>query len=197
MNHVFHHHSVMVVCILLVAHVAPGCTTVVPISPMDADEGQGLLFGNMHLVWNETEHSAGFKQPVDMKWLIEEETQGKRFLTVYIPTQGPFTLKLPAGSYRVREISFYSRQGVWHSALPTTFQIQPGGCTSLGAWKLQLQTGFFGGWVTREVNSQEPPPHDFQRVVTPDDCPTAQAPLDTSVRRRLKLNFHARDSGRF
>jgi hypothetical protein len=104
-----------------------GCTTVVPVSPIGADEGHGLLFGNMQLVWNETEDSEGFKQPVDMKWWIEEETQGKRYLTAYIPTQGPFTLKLPAGSYRVREISFYSRRGIWHSALPTTFQIQPRG----------------------------------------------------------------------
>lgn len=197
MNPVFHHHSVMVVCILLVAHFAPGCATVAPVTPIGADEGQGLLFGHMHLVWNETEHSDGFGQPVDMKWWIEEETQGKRFLTAYIPTQGPFTLKLPAGSYRVREISFYSPRGVWHSALPTTFQIEPQGCTSLGAWKLQLQTGFFGGWITREVHNQESPHQDFQRIVTPDNCPTAQASLDASVRRPLKLTFHARDSGRF
>jgi hypothetical protein len=197
MSQVFHHHSVMVVCILLVAPFALGCSTVIPVSPIDADEGHGLLFGNMHLVWNETEHSEGFKQPVDMKWWIEEETQGKRYLTVYIPTQGPFTLKLPAGSYRVREMSFYSWRGIWHTALPTTFQIQPRSCTSLGAWKLQLETGSFGGWVTREVDSQELPPQDFQRVIIPDDCPTAQAPLDASVRRRLKLNFHATDPGRF
>ena len=197
MNQVFHHHRVMVVCIFFVVHFTLGCTTVVPVSPIGADEGHGLLFGNMQLVWNETEDSEGFKQPVDMKWWIEEETQGKRYLTAYIPTQGPFTLKLPAGSYRVREISFYSRRGIWHSALPTTFQIQPRGCTSLGAWKLQLQTGFFGGWVTREVNSQEPPPQGFQRVVMPDDCTTAQASLDASVRRPVKLTFHARGSGRF
>ena len=197
MNHVLHHHSVMVLSILLEAHLALGCTTVVPILPVDADEGKGLLFGHMHLAWNETERSEGSKQSVYMKWWIEEETQGKRFLTVYIPTEGPFTLKLPAGSYRVREVSFYSGRGIWHSALPTTFQIRPRGCTSLGAWKLQLQTGFFGGWVRREVYSQEPSPQDFQRVVIPDDCPTAQAPLDASVKRRLKLNFHARDSGRF
>lgn len=173
MNQVFPHHSVVVVCTLIMALFALGCTPLVPISPVDADEGKGLLFGNMQLIWDETEPSEGFKQPADMKWLIEEETQGKRFRTVYIPTQGPFTLKLPAGSYRVREISFYNGQGVWHSTLPTTFQIQPRGCTSLGAWKLQLQTGFFGGWVTREVNSQEPPPQDFQRLVTPEGCPSA------------------------
>lgn len=149
MNPVFPHHSVVVVCIFLVMHVALGCTTVLPVSPVDDDEGKGLLFGHMRLVWNEIETSEGFKQPVDMKWLIEEETQGKRFLTVYIPTRGPFTLKLPPGSYRVREISFYRPRGIWRSALPTAFQIQPRGCTSLGTWKLQLQTGFFGGWVTR------------------------------------------------
>jgi hypothetical protein len=70
MNQVFQHHSVMVVCIFFVVHFTLGCTTVVPVLPIGADEGHGLLFGNMQLVWNETEASEGFKQPVDMKWWI-------------------------------------------------------------------------------------------------------------------------------
>lgn len=187
--------------VLLFAHFPLGCTTVAPVSPLDAvstDENHGVLFGNMHVAWNETDRSEGFKQPIDMKWWIEEETQGKRFVTAYIPTQGPFTLKLPAGSYRVREISFYGRRGIWHSALPTTFQIQPRECTSLGTWKIQLQTEYFGGWITREVfNDQELPYHDLQRVVTANNCQTIQAPLEASVKRPVKLTFHARGSGRF
>ena len=61
MNQVFQHHNVMVVCIFFVVHFTLGCTTVVPVLPIGADEGHGLLFGNMQLLWNETEASEGFR----------------------------------------------------------------------------------------------------------------------------------------
>lgn len=77
--------------------------------------------------------------------------RGKRIVIVDLPTSGPFVVKLPVGSYRVKDISFKGVWGTWHTVLPTAFQVQAGGCTSLGTWYLQRETESFADWITGHV----------------------------------------------
>jgi hypothetical protein len=64
--------------------------------------------------------------------MLEEEAKRKRFVIADLPTDGPFVLKLPTGSYRIKGISFENLWGIWRTMLPTTFVIHPRECTSLG-----------------------------------------------------------------
>jgi hypothetical protein len=123
-----------------------------------------------------------------MKWSLEEETEGKHIVLADLPTAGPFVVKLPAGSYRVKGISFEGLWGTWHTVLPTTFQVQSGGCTSLGTWELQRQTESFADWITGHVLKDLDPTHvELQQVLAGRDCSTlAGSPM------RSKLAFQNR-----
>ncbi|UVT20904.1 MAG: hypothetical protein H8K03_03015 [Nitrospira sp.] len=179
-----------------------GCTTVIkPVPPSEisiAEENQGLLFGTIHLTRNGKDQSTGLKWPGIMKWWVEDETHGKRFLISHIPIDGQFVMKLPTGSYRVTDISFESLRGIWHVLLPTTFTISSRECTSLGTWELEMHTGFFSGWITRHVsNEQQVDPEHFGNILQAKGCPTLVAPLESPVKRLVKLHFHTRGSSRF
>ena len=174
---------------------AAGCTTVVrplvasdPISP---DKNQGLILGHVQLAWHGSNTSPGRTQPSDMKWSIEEEAQGTRMVIAGLPTAGPFVVKLPVGSYRVKDISFKGVWGTWHTVLPTTFQVQAGGCTSLGTWELQRETESFADWITGHVFKDLDETHvELQQVLATQVC----SPLaESSVRN--KLGFQNRHGG--
>lgn len=195
-------HSSVLVSILLLASFPLGCTTVVkPVSSSSIaipDQMHGLALGTIHLTRNGKDQSDGLKWPGNMKWWVEEETNGKRFLISHLPLDGQFTLKLPAGSYRLIDISFEGTRGIWHTLLPTTFKIQPHHCTSLGVWELEMQTGFFTGWVTRHVSHESAiDQDDFGKALELKDCPTLLAPIESPVKRLVKLHFTTRGSGRF
>lgn len=184
---------------LLFAGVTLGCATVVtPISPSDtakADENHGLLVGTIQLIQAGTAQSAALQWPREMQWWVEEQTSGSRILINHLPLDGPFVLKLPPGSYRVTDITFRSIRGIWHTVLPTTFSIQSEACTTLGIWELEMQTGFFTGWVTRQVShEQEFDQDEFGRFLDAKGCPTLVAPLDYHVKRSVGLYFHTRGS---
>lgn len=191
-------HGFLVSVFLVCATFTVGCTTVVkPISSSEItmpDEHHGLVYGTIHLTRNGKDQSAGLKWPGDMRWWVEDEAGGKRFLISHIPLDGPFVMKLPAGSYRVMDISFESIRGIWHVLLPTTFNINSRECTSLGTWELEMQTGFFTGWITRHVShdAQADDPDDFGPVLQAKGCSTVVAPLESPVKRLVKLNFHTR-----
>lgn len=70
----------------------------------------GWLLGRIDLTRHEMDHTENFKKMrmADMKWWLEEETDGKRFQISRLPINDPFAIKLPAGSYRVTGISFGS-----------------------------------------------------------------------------------------
>lgn len=186
------------VSILLSSYFALGCATVVsPVSTAEiamADKNHGLLVGAIHL----THAPADFKWSREMKWWVEEETSGSRIFINHLPLEGPFVLKLPPGSYRVTDITFTSVRGLWHTVLPTTFSIQSETCTSLGTWELEMQTGFFTGWMTRQVSHEEKVAHDaIERGFGAEGCPTLVAPLESPIKRLVKLNFRTRGSSPF
>ncbi len=198
-------------CIRMVRHVwftlmvlplvglALGCTTtLVPGSPaaitrLETDDEQGWLLGDVHLAHQEAERSAGRRGTIGMKWWLEEETAGTRLQIARLPSDGPFAVKLQAGSYRVTRIGFDNTRGGWQTEWPTAFHLQSRECTSLGTWALQMQTGTYRGWVTREVA------HDHGR--TQDESgrrleirryPTLIAPLDLSVWNSIELHTPVR-----
>jgi hypothetical protein len=120
-----------------------------------------------------------------MKWSLEEETQGTHVVLADLPTASPFVVQLPAGSYHVKGISFTDIWGTWHTVLPTTFQVQAGGCTSLGTWELQRETESFADWITGHVFKDLDETHvELQQVLATQDCSaSAESPV------RSKLGF--------
>ncbi len=183
-------HSLILASVLFLGEFAVGCTTVVtPLStsnPISTDGSHGLVIGNIQLVWHGTDRSEGLKQPLGLKWSIEEETQGTHFVLADLPTAGPFVVKLPAGSYRVKGIRFDGLWGTWHTVLPTTFQVHSGGCTSLGTWELLRETESFPEWITGQVfKDLEPTPGELQQIIDMSNCPTLTAQLESSVRSKL------------
>lgn len=174
---------------------AAGCTTVLtPRSTSDSispDKNHGLVVGHVQLTWHGPNTSSGRTQPLDMKWSLEEEMRGKRIVIVDLPTSGPFVVKLPVGSYRVKDISFKGVWGTWHTVLPTAFQVQAGGCTSLGTWYLQRETESFADWITGHVFKDLDETHvELQQVLATQDCSaSAGSPV------RNKLGFQNRHGG--
>lgn len=201
MNYRTSRHVLLMGALVIGITFSGGCATrVVPVSPEDiriADEDHGVLFGKSHLTRNGQDQSTGLKWPKEMKWWVTEETHGKSFLIAHLPTDGPFAVRLPAGSYRVTDINFPGVRGLWHTIIPTSFTIRSRECTSLGSSELEMQTGFLTGWITRTVsNEQELLQDDFESLLKTQNCPTAVAPLDSPTKSLVRLWFHTRDSSR-
>lgn len=188
---------------LLVSSVALGCASiVVPAPPSDnemaIDEGYGLLVGTHRLDQDGKIQLSELKWSSDMKWWIEEVSHAKRSQIVRLPLDGAFTVKLPVGSYRVTKIVFDSSRGKWHTVLPTTFDIRPRECTSLGTSALQIQVGFLGGWITRQVlNEQGFVDDGRERIAGGDRCPLSVAQLESPVKRFVKLGTYEKNFDRF
>ena len=187
MNHTILCQRLVLMRVLLLAGFAAGCTTVVtPLSishPSPTDGSHGLLVTEIRLTWHEPDQPEGRKQPVGMKWSLEEETQGKHLVLADLPTAGPFIVKLPVGFYRVSDISFDGAGGIWHTVLPTAFPIQSGSCTSLGTWKLQRETDSLADWITGHVFKEFEPTHvEHQQVLASQGCSTVG---DSSLRSKL------------
>lgn len=198
MNHAILCPRLILASVLLLAGIAAGCTTVVtPLStsnPVSTDESHGLLIGNIQLTWHGTDKSERRTKPLNMKWSIEEATQGTHFVLADLPTAGPFVVKLPVGFYRVKGIRFDGLWGTWHTMLPTAFQVHSGGCTSLGTWELQRETGSFAEWITGHVfKDLEPTQGELHQILAMSNCPTVEAQLEQPV--RSKLGFQNRLSG--
>jgi len=119
-------------------------------------------------------------------------------MIAHLPVDGPFAVQLPVGSYRVTDISLAGTRGIWHTVLPTTFTIRPRECTALGTLNLELQTGFFTGWITRQVIHEEGIAHnDMGGIYGAKGCPTLVAPLETPVKSVVRKHFPTRGAGRF
>lgn len=182
---------------LLASSVACGyASVVVPVPPSDhemaLDDGHGLLLGTNNFAMsfrrNGRDHAPDFKHSHEMEWHIEEVTRGKRSLTVHLPVDGSFVVRLPVGSYRVTNMRFRSSGGIWHTVLPTAFEIRPGECTSLGTSMFQLQVGFVTGWISRHVlNAQEPTGTSQDPLIGGNKCSTSMVRLRSSVKHPVKL----------
>ncbi|MGA6828900.1 hypothetical protein ACO9S2_14980 [Nitrospira sp. NS4] len=134
-----------------------GCTpTVRPLNPdnLQIEKAEdALVFGRIHLMLNGKDQHTGLRYPTDVEWWISEETRGMRFFIDDLPIEGPYILRLPIGRYRITALSFDDALGKWHSNLAAAFTVRPG-CTYLGTWELQMQTGMFSGEVSGQVSDQ-------------------------------------------
>ncbi len=192
-------HLCLMSVFLVIVGSALGCTTaLVSVSPadiimLDTDEDHGWLLGKIELVRKEGDRAVILKEIVDMNWWLEEETDGERFKISHLPINGPFAVQLPAGSYRVTRIGFHNKRGEWITELPATFRVQSRECISLGEWVLQMRTGTYRGWVTREVAHYDGLTQDgSEHIPNVKDCPTLVAPLEPSVQRPIKLHTPVR-----
>ena len=202
MNKTTLYHSFVVGVALLIGSMAVGCASLrVPLSPSQIaipDEDHGLLLGKIHLTRDGKSPSEGLNWPKEMKWWVEDEATGTRLMIGHLPIDGPFAVQLPVGSYRVTDISLAGTRGSWHTVLPTTFTIRPRECTALGTLDLEMQTGFFTGWMTRQVSHEKGiAAEDMGETYGAQGCPTQVAPLETSVKSVLRKQFPTRGAGRF
>lgn len=158
-----------------------------------ADHDHGVLLGTNHFVMrfsrNGQGHAQDFNHSNEMEWQIEEVTHGKRSLTVHVPMDGPFVVRLPVGSYRVTTMRVRSPEGTWHAALPMAFEIRPWECTSLGTSMTQMQVGFVTGWISRHVlHEQEFSRANHDRLIVGNRCSISRAPLRSSVKHPVRLD---------
>ena len=193
----------MAVLLLMIAEISFGTTAVVvPQSASDTvevDQGHGVLLGANHLtiglIRNGQGHSPDLTWSNVMTWRLEEVTGRKRSLAVQLPLNGPFAMRLPVGSYRVTQISLDSSVGTWHAVLPTTFEIRPWECTSLGTSMLQMQVGFVTGWITRRVHAeQELVGNNHEQIHGGKGCSTSIAELEPHLKRPVKLDLRGEGS---
>lgn len=202
MNKTTLYHSFVVGVALLIGSMAVGCASLrVPLSPSQIaipDEDHGLLLGKIHLTRDGKSPSEGLSWPKEMKWWVEDEATGTRLMIGHLPIDGPFAVQLPVGSYRVTDISLAGTRGILHTVLPTTFTIRPRECTALGTLDLEMQTGFFTGWMTRQVSHEKGiAAEDMGETYGAQGCPTQVAPLETSVKSVVRKQFPTRGAGRF
>lgn len=197
-NHILR-HVCFIGMLLMFAGLTLGCTTVlVPRSPAgitvtDADKDHGWLLGRIHLTRHEMDHTEKITKMrmVDMQWRFEEEASGKRFQISHLPIDDSFAVKLPAGSYRVTGVGFNNMRGGWHTMLPAAVSVQSRECTSLGTWVLQIQTGFFRGWITREVvNERRFTQDDSDSLLEVQGCPAVVEPVESPVQHAIALDSH-------
>lgn len=172
-----------------------GCTSVVrPLSTSDLispDKNHGLVLGQVQLAWHGSRMTPRRTQLLNMKWSLEEETQRTYVALADLPTASPFVVRLPAGSYQVKGISFTDIWGTWHTVSPTTFQVKAGGCTSLGTWKLQRETESFADRITGYVFKDLDETHvELRQILAPQDCVDS---VESPVRSRL--GFRTRGGG--
>ncbi len=177
---------------LLLSSFALGCMTVVtPVASPDAamtDQNHGLLVGSIHLTPNDNDLS-----PMYMKWWIEEETRGTHILLTHLPINAPFAVNVPAGSYRVTDVSLHTGQGVWLTELPTKFTVLSRECTSLGEWNLELQHGLLAAWLTRQVSNEQALAKDRLRGTSDtQSCPTVVASLNPDGKHSMRLSLRTR-----
>lgn len=193
------HRAITLVSILLWANFSVGCMTVVkPASSSEAmttDDKHGILFGGFHVTQKEKDPSAGPEGPRYMKWWVQEETHGTHILLSRLPLNGPFVVKLPAGSYRITDVSLHSSQGIWHIELPKTFRVLSGECTSLGLWKLELQSEMRFGWLTQQrADEKVLAENDIGRMVETRGCHQMVAiPFDPSGKNTIRVSLYRSD----
>ncbi len=133
-----------------------GCATVVsPLKPGTtpvADTWHGLVFGRIHLVSDRSDQPLHHTSATEFGGEFFNESPGERFEATDITTGGPFVLNLPAGHYRVMELTYVDGLGdEWEGFLPASFTVQPGTMTYLGTWEIQVVAHSSVGKVSARV----------------------------------------------
>ena len=179
--------SVIVGCVAVLTPMEPGVN-----DSVTSDEG--LVLGRIHLTDNGSESHASSIQSVHpgfrIQWRIREQTIGKEFLIDGLPSDGPFVVKLPTGSYRLTALSFDTAAGIWQASLPANFTVAPRKCTYLGTWELRTRAGFFDGSINREVlNQYGLAESDLQAFAPNGLVPQLVSQLSPSMESPLILTF--------
>jgi hypothetical protein len=154
--------QILLIPILFSLGVILGCAEVLtPMKPGAYDSvnpGEGLLLGRIHIMGSQGEQLVSTEEPFharfQIQWRVSDQTLGKKFLVDSLPSNGPFVLKLPTGSYRLTAVSIVTALGIWQTSLPTSFTVEPRECTYLGTWELRTRAGFFDGSIVRQVFDQ-------------------------------------------
>lgn len=154
--------GIFAIPLVLTLSVALGCAAVLTPMKPGADgpiqSNEGLVLGRIQLTNSAGEVFTSSRQPFrtsfQIQWRLKEQTLGKEFVIENLPKDGPFVVKLPTGSYQLTAFSFDTALGIWQASLPTTFNVNPQGCTYLGTWELRTKAGFFDGSIVRHVLDQ-------------------------------------------
>jgi hypothetical protein len=155
-------NRIFIASLLLTLSAILGCTTVLTPMKAGADSSvtseEGLVLGRIHVTGGEGEQLVSADKPFHarfhIQWRVREQTLGKDFLVDGLPSDGPFVLKLPTGSYQLTALSFDTALGIWQASLPTSFTVSPRECTYLGTWELRTSAGLFDGSIFRQVLDQ-------------------------------------------
>lgn len=153
---------ILVVSLLFSLSFTLGCAAVLTPMKPGADSSvkpdEGLVIGRIHVTGSGGEPLASadepFHVPSHIQWRVKNEALGKDFVIDGLPSDGPFMLKLPTGSYQLTAFSFDTALGIWQASLPASFTVHSQGCTYLGTWELRTRTGFFDGSIARQVFDQ-------------------------------------------
>ena len=183
-------------CLNLV--VTLGCasirTPMEPGSTSSLESDEGLVLGRIQLMGSSGEQFASpdqpFRNPFHIQWRLKDTSIGKEFVIDRVPREGPFALKLPTGSYQLTAVSFDTALGIWQASLPTSFTVNPQGCTYLGTWELRMRAGFFDGSVSRQVIDQRSVAEsDLKTFVNDELWPPMVTQLGSAGESPLILTF--------
>lgn len=189
---------ILMVLLLLGLSITLGCATVLtPMTPgvdstLKPDEG--LILGRIHVTGSEGEPLTSADQPFHarfhVQWRVRDQALGKDFLVDGLPSDGPFLLKLPTGSYQLTAFSFDTALGIWQASLPTKFTVRSQACTYLGSWELRTKAGFFDGSIVRHVVDQHAiAENDLQTIVNDRLSNPMVTELSSSTVSPLLLTF--------
>jgi len=139
-----------------------GCAAVItPMKPgMDSSvkPDEGLVLGRIHVTGSRGEPLASAGEPFHarshIQWRVKNGALGKDFVIDGLPSDGPFMVKLPTGSYQLTAFSVDTALGIWQASLPANFTVHSQECTYLGTWELRTRAGFFDGSIFRQVLDQ-------------------------------------------
>ncbi len=159
---VYRLNRIFIASLFLTLSATLSCTTVLTPMKAGADRSvtsdEGFVLGRIHVASGGGERLVSADDPFHarfhIQWRVRNQTMGKDFLVDGLPSDGPFVLKLPAGSYQLTAFNFDTALGIWQASLPTSFAVSPRECTYLGTWELRTRAGLFDGSIFRQVLDQ-------------------------------------------
>lgn len=117
-----------------------GCVSI--LTPIEMEAGnsvgpdEGLVLGRIYLMDRETTPHTSLVEPFHershIQWQIRDQRSDKEYLIVDLPSNGPFLLKLPTGSYYLTALGLDTDWGIWQSSLTASFDVVARKCTYLG-----------------------------------------------------------------
>lgn len=174
-------------CVDVRAPMKPGDDNAVP-------HDEGLVLGRLHVAGKGGDLQGSTEQPLrvpfHIQWRLEEQLSGKTFLIEDLPSDGPFVLRLPVGSYRLTHLSFDTSLGAWQASTLDSFSVSPRECSYLGTWRLRMEAGFFDGSISRQVLDQhELAERELNVLLNKRSSTPMRTQLSAAMKRPLILTF--------